>query len=213
MDIVQATRTTIKDNQLTDWLSDYPWLTGCLGNPNASVWFIGENPSLNGVINVNKRSPETEKTENLQWNSHAGDKLLREAMTDAGLKQGPVELNEGWNCYITNAIKEPEIVTERNLKKRNSDYWKVQAELWLPILQQQIDNGDPKVLVLLGGQSEKIIHYMIKLGLKVPATEKIHHYSYIMMRPESGTNRGPRHPDRIAEFKASIKSIAKKYSR
>ena len=94
---------------------------------------------------------------------------------------------------------------------RNSQYWKEQAERWMPTLQKQIDSGNPKVLVVLGLQSEKIIKHMVKLGLKTPKIEKIHHYSYIMLRPESGTHRGPRHPERILEFKESIKLIAKKY--
>lgn len=210
VEIVQKIKNTIYENQLHDWFIEFPWLTGYIGNPCSAVWFIGENPSLTGVKNVDKRS--TEKTENLQWNSHDGDKLLREAITEAGLKSGKVDVNEKWNCYITNAIKEPELVGERNRKKRNSQYWKEQAERWLPILQNQIDSGNPKVLVALGGQSEKILKHMMKLGLKVPALEKIHHYSYIMMRPEAGARRGPRHPDRIKEFKESIKLIAKKYS-
>ena len=208
--ILDQIKKTISDYQLQDWLIEYPWLTGFLGNPKSSIWFIGENPSLKGVINVHKHN--LVRNENLQWNSHDGDKLLREAITEAGLKKTTTDGNDNWSCYITNAIKEPEIVTERNIKKQKASYWRDQAERWLPILQMQIDKGNPKVLVLLGGQSEKIINYMIKHGLNAPATEKIHHYSYIMMRPEAGTHRGPRHPDRIQEFKDSIKKIASKYS-
>lgn len=210
MEIVQHIKETIYNSQLENWFHEFPWLTGFLGNPNSSIWFIGENPSLNGVKNVDKRS--SEKTENLQWNSHDGDRLLRDAITEAGLKNGTPERNEGWNCYITNAIKEPEMVSERNEKKNNSQYWKEQAERWLLTLQKQIDTGNPKVLVLLGGQTEKIVKYMMKIGLKVPAIEKIHHYSYIMFRPEAATRRGPRHPSRIKEFKESVKLIANKYS-
>jgi len=208
--ILDQIKKTISDYQLQDWLIEYPWLTGFLGNPKSSIWFIGENPSLKGVINVHKHN--LVRNENLQWNSHDGDKLLREAITEAGLKKTTTDGNDSWSCYITNAIKEPEIVTERNIKKQKASYWRDQAKRWLPTLQMQIDEGNPKVLVLLGGQSEKIINYMIKNGLKAPATEKIHHYSYIMMRPEAGTRRGPRHPDRILEFKDSIKKITSKYS-
>tara|TARA_R100000935_G_C2834543_1_gene167287 strand:+ start:493 stop:1128 length:636 start_codon:yes stop_codon:yes gene_type:complete len=207
--VLEHIHGTIIQHQLNNWLIEYPWLTGYLGNPNSAIWFIGENPSLKGVINVHNRS--IDRNENLQWNSHDGDKLLREAITEAGLKTTSPEGNDKWSCYITNAIKEPEIVTERNIKKQKANYWKRQAERWQPTLQKQINEGKPKVLVLLGGQSEKIINHMIKNGLNSPATEKIHHYSYIMMRPEAGTRRGPRHPDRILQFKDSIKNIAFKY--
>ena len=176
------------------------------GTSKCPVWFIGENPSLSGVKRVDQRS--VDKTENLQWNSHNGDRLFRETLSESGLKHGLPGSNEGWDCYITNAIKEPEIVSERNKKKRDSSYWKEQAERWMPILQEQIDTGRPEVLAALGCQAEKILKYMIKIGLKAPKIEKIHHYSYIMKRPEAGTRRGPGHPDRILEFKNSVKEIA-----
>jgi uracil-DNA glycosylase len=207
--IDDAIKAVISKNNLENWFDEYPWLTGYLGNPEAAIWFIGENPSMRGVKNINKRSYN--KTENLQWNSHDGDKLLREAITEAGLKQGDPSLNEGWHCYITNVIKAPEIVNQRNEKKREAEYWKKQAAIWWPILQQQINLHNPKVLVALGGQSMKILKYMNKIGLKTPIIEKIHHYSYIMMRPEAGTCRGPRHPERIQEFKQSIVDIVQKY--
>jgi len=209
--IDDAIKAVISKNHLKikNWFEDYPWLTGYLGNPEAAIWFIGENPSMRGVKNINKRTYN--KTENLQWNSHDGDKLLRESITKAGLKQGDPSLNEGWNCYITNVVKAPEIVKQRNEKKRNAAYWKEQAAIWLPILQLQIDLHNPKVLVALGGQSMKILEYMKTIGLRTPTIEIIPHYSYIMMRPEVGTSRGPRHHDRIKEFIQSIVNIAHKY--
>ena len=210
MELAQSIKEIIQRDNLGNWFDDFPWLTGQLGNINSPVWLIGENPSLTGVKSIDRRS--VDKTENLQWNSHNGDKLLREALSESGLKHGLPRSNEGWDCYITNAIKEPEIVSERNKKKRDSSYWKEQAERWMPILQEQIHIGRPKVLVALGGQAEKILKHMIKIGLKAPKIEKIHHYSYIMKRPEAGTTRGPGHPDRILEFKKSVREIARTYS-
>ena len=210
LELVQSIKEIIKRDHLDNWFDDYPWLTGQLGSINSPVWFIGENPSLSAVKRVDQRS--VDKTENLQWNSHNGDRLLREALSESGLKHGLPESNEGWECYITNAIKEPEIVSERSKKKRDSSYWKEQAERWMPVLQEQIDIGRPKVLVVLGGQAEKILKYMIEIGLKAPKIEKIHHYSYIMKYPEAGTRRGPGHPDRVLEFKSSVREIAKSHS-
>ena len=208
-EIIQLQKEIIKTNHLFNWFKEYPWLNGFIGNLDSPVWLLGENPSL---TQMKKQLKNKQFDENLQWNASAGDNLLRESLTESGLKEGNPDLNEGWNCYITNVIKEPEVVVERNQKKHDSQYWKKQAKHWLPVLQMQIDMGNPKVLVCLGGQSEKILNYMVKIGLKTPNLEKIHHYSYIMLRPESGTRRGPRHPERIKEFKISVKTIAKKYN-
>lgn len=204
-----SVESVIAESGLPNRLEELPWLTGSLGNQNSPVWFIGENPSLSGVEIVDRRS--SEHFENLQWNSHDGDRMLREAITEAGLKEGHPEASGGWKCYITNAIKEPERVGLRNEKKRDSRYWKDQARRWLPLLQAEIDAGHPKVLVALGAQVEKILQCMRSIGLRAPQIRKINHYSYEMLRPEAGTRRGPRHPDRIREFKDSIREIANEH--
>lgn len=209
MSIRAAVENVIRENHLHNWLEEYPWLVGYIGNPAAPIWCIGENPSLAGVAAVHRRSRTM--SENLQWNSHDGDRLLRESISEAGLKSGEPESDEGWKCYITNAIKEPEIVATRNERKRDARYWQQQAERWLPVLQQQIDDGAPRVFVALGGQAHKILIHMERLGLKCPLVIKINHYSYVMFRPEARTRRGSRHPDRIAEFKSSICAVAKAY--
>ena len=209
MSIRAAIKKVICENHLDNWLDKYPWLIGFIGNPNSPIWFIGENPSLRGVIAVHRQSQTI--SENLQWNFHDGDRLLRESITEAGLKSGDPTADAGWRCYITNAIKEPEIVAIRNAKKLDKRYWQVQAERWWPVLQEQIDCGTPRVLVALGGQAHKILVHMKSLGLRCPPVIKISHYSYVMYRPEASTRRGPRHLDRIAEFKSSISALAKEY--
>lgn len=207
--IIESQKSNIRKHNLYDWLNDYPWLTGYIGNIHSSIWFVAENPSLNQVY---KQARKTTLDSNLQWNASLGDKLLREAITEAGLKSGPATDDIGWNCYITNVIKEPDIVAERNQKKKDPDFWKRQAEIWWPVLQHQINEGSPQIIVLLGGQAEKIYKYMIQCGLKGPEHIRIHHYSYIMLRPEAGTSRGPQNPERIKEFKQSIMEIASKYN-
>lgn len=209
MSILAAVEKVIRENDLENWLEEYPWLIGYIGNPAKPVWFIGENPSLKSVIAVHRRSQTA--SENLQWNSHDGDRLLRESITEAGLKSGDPASDEGWKCYITNAIKEPEIVKIRNAQKSDNRFWQEQAKRWLPLLQRQIDSGAPRVLVALGGQTHKILMHMRSLGLTCPPVIKINHYSYVMFRPEARTRRRPRDPDRISEFKSSITAVAKAY--
>jgi len=213
MTIRRLLEQTIQKHNLSNWLCEYPWLISELGDPHSPIWFIGENPSLKGVKSIDKKIAE--KTENLQWNSHAGDRLFREAVAAAGLKAGDPGVNEGWKCFVTNAIKLPEKVVERNKLKSDSRYWKKQAEIWWPVLQTQMNGGSPRMLVCFGNQVEMIVKYMVKLGLAIPdctKITKIHHYSYIMFRPESGpARRPPRNLQRIAEFKSSIQQIADAY--
>jgi hypothetical protein len=211
MPVLDLIRDVIKKNQLPDWLADCPWLTGYLGDPMSPVWFIGENPSLGRVKIIDRRS--IEKSENLQWSCEFREcRLFRQALTEAGLKSGAPELDEGWKCYITNVVKEPEVVNVRNRHKNTQKYWMDQAKTWLDVLQYQIDNGAPRVLVAIGGEAEKILRYLRRAGLNGPHIERIPHYSYVMLRPESSPpRRGPGHPERQAEFKKRIGEIAEKY--
>ena len=81
----------------------------------------------------------------------------------------------------------------------------------------QIDNGELKVLVAIGGQAHAILLFMRDNGLIAPRIDQIPHYSYIMMRPESkhrspGAKRlGLAHPTRIKEFKEAIFRIKRLY--
>lgn len=208
MSIISRIRETIAAHDLPEWLDEFPWLTGYLGDPQFPVWFVGENPSRAAVERIDRREPA--KTENLQWNCHDGDQLLRESLTEAGLKTGNPSANSGWRCYLTNVVKAPEIVGDRNARKTAASM-REEARIWLPVLQNEIDSGKPLVLVAIGGQSHKLLIYMRELGLKTPAITRIDHYSYVMSRPDRKAGLGPRAPARIAYFKASILEIARRY--
>ena len=112
-----AITKVIRDHALCDWFNEYPWLTGSLGNLKARVWFLGEYPSRAAVAKVDNRAKAGgfEITANLQWSClEDSAKLWREAVTEAGLKVGEPCDDSGWNCYITNIIKEPQIPSEFN---------------------------------------------------------------------------------------------------
>ena len=208
--ILEETKKIIRRYSLPDYLKRFPWLTGYIGDINSKIWFVGENPSLRGVENVDKKNPI--KDVNLQKNSHVGDWLFRDALTECGLKTGAPRKNEGWNCYITNAIKLPEIVVSRNKEKnKNKDYLTEQINQWMPLLQLQINLGKPKVLVAMGKTVLNILEKMKRLGLNAPELDIIPHYSYIMFRPDQKRKLGPRDPIRIKEFKEEVKRIKEKY--
>lgn len=208
---------TIADHNLCNWLDKYTWLTGHLGDPLYPVWFVGENPSYEGVNRIAAKlidGRKLEESENLQWNCYAAEtRMFREALTEAGLKTGDPCANSGWRCYITNAIKAPEVVKHRNARK-NKVSMRKEAEIWRPVLQYQIDSGKPLVLVALGEQSHKLIEYMCDSGLKAPENiTLIHHYSYVMKRYDNKAKLGAAHPDRIKDFKEKICKIAQQYGR
>ena len=93
-----------------------PWLTGHLGDPTAAVWFLGLYPSLTPVERIDRISPV--KSPNLQWSCNdRGARLWREAVAEAGLKDGPSCQDCGWHCYITNVIKEVMGLKEQKLMK------------------------------------------------------------------------------------------------
>ena len=97
-EIIQAQKVVINANNLFDWFEEYPWLTGYIGDIHSQIWFLGENPSLTQVI---KQSKKQQLNENLQWNASAGDQLLREAITEANLKDGNPLKNEGWKPPVS----------------------------------------------------------------------------------------------------------------
>ena len=212
VDMIDSLQLIIKDvivqHDLNDWYIDNPWLTGSLGNIHAPIWFLGENPSLSKVEEQSNANPES-LDENLQWNISKGDQLLRTAITEAGLKYStdPFD-NDEWNCYITNVIKEPDYAGKRNVIK-DATFLKKEAEIWLPVLQQQIEIGQPQVLVTMGGAADKLLKYMIKLGLNHPAEIiNIYHYTSVFNWPDNVNNRPQGDPRRIQEYKEVIASIA-----
>jgi len=45
--------------QVSDYRSEYPWLTGALGSETAKVVFVGENPSLTQIQSVSSPVNDT----------------------------------------------------------------------------------------------------------------------------------------------------------
>ena len=205
--IIQAQKDVIKAHGLRDWFEKYPWLTGFIGDIHAPVWFLAENPSLS---RLEEKAEKGASSQNDQWSESDGDHLLREAITEAGLKTGDPKKNEGWKCYISNVDKEPEIAGKRS---RKAKFLKCRAEMWLPVLQKQVDLGAPSIIVTLGGHAEYILQHMRELGLYAPESEYVHHYTYVMNYPETtGKKRVQGHPERVKEFKDRIADIARRYA-
>lgn len=163
------------------------------------MWFVAENPSLTQVRKLRGlTSPE------VQWSASAGDQLFRRALHKAGFKVGDPTAPGGWRCWITDVIKSAEVVKE--WQQRSTEGKLRVAEAWAPVLAHELKKGQPRLLVVLGGNADKLLGHLesLKLIPDLPPRTRIHHYSYIAMRPEKATGRGPGDPERVAEWESEF---------
>jgi Uracil DNA glycosylase superfamily len=188
-------------SEVVDYRAEYPWLTGCLGDPFAPVWFVAENPSLTQVAKAVGDSQE------LQWSVSPGDKLLRQTLVKHGFKTNGASNPGGWRCYITDVVKSATPVKEWN--KLSKGERRLVAEVWAPVLAYEIREGKPRVVVVLGEKAEDLVRHLLRRNLipHLPNPKRIHHYSYIASRAEG--KRGPLHPERVAEWDAEFGEIAR----
>lgn len=190
---------------IPDHRKKHPWLTGGLGNPFSNVWFIAENPSLTMVERA--RNPDGGcPTPEAQWYASKGDRLFREALVLAKFKEGEWNSLGGWNCYITNIIKEADYVKRWNTK--GTQHLIEAAEVWAPVLEWQIAYGRPKLIILMGKKVQKIAHSLgTKNLIQLPETRPIDHYSYVAFRAKrikGKAAQGPMHPERVSAYLESI---------
>lgn len=192
--------------QAYDHRDQHPWLTGALGDPFASIWFIAENPSLTMVERatnavVGPLTPET------QWSGSRGDKLFRQMLVKHDFKSGTVESLGGWHCYITNVIKEADYSNRWNAKKQ-SERNRI-AEIWNPVLAWELEHSKPLLVTIMGNRTNTELQYLENLGqITLPETIKITHYAYIGQRARG--KLGPMHPQRVQEYDvefAKVKSL------
>lgn len=182
----------------------YPWLTGALGNPNSGIWFVAENPSKTQIERV--RDPGGgPMTPEAQWWSSQGDKLFREMLVKYKFKEGSIDSAGGWNCYITNVIKETDYA-KRWHSKSQGDRNRI-AEIWSSVLAWEFDYSKPKYVVIFGDEAEKLLKYLQSVNLiSLPPYEKIYHYSYIGQYPDKHSLR-PMHPERVAKYSEDFARI------
>jgi hypothetical protein len=196
-----------KNPDIYDHRNQYPWLTGFLGNPFSGIWFIAENPSL---IMVEKAASggRSKTTEEAQWCVSRGDLLFREMLVKYGFKNPPKESPGGWNCYITDVIKQTDYVSRWHTHSRQA--LKKIAEIWSGVVKWELENSHPRLVVCMGKKTQAFIAYLEEeCGLVFPETAFIHHYSYIAFRPQG--NRGPMNPDRVKEYEMQIAEITERF--
>jgi len=192
-----------KHPECFDHRPQYPWLVGALGDPTAGIWFIAENPSLTQIERV--QNPDGgPPTHEAQWWASRGDKLFREMLVKHGFKNGTIDSPGGWNCYITNVVKETDYASrwrEKTQVARNHA-----AEIWASVLAWELSNSRPKYVVILGGPATSLLEHLNGLSLvNLPKNEQIKHYAYIGQRAEG--KLGPMHPERVKRYSEDFARI------
>jgi hypothetical protein len=158
-------------------IKDYPWLYGALGKAPSDVFFICENPSIAGIQKANRKTidggtPDIEA----QWWGGAAGSVFRPALCQLGLKTNPYNERGGWECYITNVIKQANVVkTQRALSVLDK---RKQAAEWAEILKWELSQVDPKYVFCVGDKSFNYVNWLQRMGFleKFPLC-KCWHYS------------------------------------
>ena len=73
-------------------------------------------------------------------------------------------------------------------------------------LEVRAKAGQPRTLVTLGGNAYDALRHLERQRLfpHLPVIKRLHHYSYVMMRPDRSRALGPGDPTRKAEWKREI---------
>ena len=137
-------------------IEQFPWFYGALGAVPASVMFICENPSLAGVrLGLTQAAPLDIET---QWGGGEIDnpaKRLRPVLVELGLKAGTPQGKGGWRCYLTNVIKQANIVNEQNAKTWAEKL--AQARVWSDVLRWELSTVAPTHIFCLGGAATRLV--------------------------------------------------------
>jgi hypothetical protein len=181
---------------------DYPWLFGALGKVPAQVMFICETPSLTPIRRDNQRAEDEGPTGiDKQWwggEKNPACKRFRTALCETGLKTTPRSSEGGWECYITNVIKEANIAGHQ--EARGSSGRLVQARRWADILTWQLCEVSPRYVFGVGGAAQTLIREL-QAESRLPRfhVNEIVHYS----------DRGPgRTDERVTEdMVAAIRQV------
>ena len=162
-------------------IKDYPWLYGALGKVPADVMFICENPSLAGIKKAQIDTIDGGPADiEAQWWGGSHDNAacrFRVALYKLNLKTTPPEKRGGWECYITNVIKQANIAKDQ--ERLPSETRVQQARNWADILQWELNQVKPKYLFCVGEKAYEAVKRLkreeyLDINLKI---NSMTHYS------------------------------------
>jgi hypothetical protein len=144
------------------------------------VLFICENPSIAGikkahVDTIDGGRPDIEA----QWWGGSTDNAacrFRVALCQLKLKTSRPRERDGWECYITNVIKQSNVAKDQEHLPPASK--QQQARDWADILQWELDHVKPKFVFCVGGNAFTYVQMLQREGsiVKFP-TNEVTHYS------------------------------------
>ncbi len=161
-------------------IEKYTWLYGALGKVPSDTMFICENPSFKGIENANIKTVDGRKPDiEAQWwggEKNPAAKRFRKALYETQLKITSPKEKGGWKCYITNVIKQANIVKNQNALLQCTK--EQQARNWAKILQWEITQVKPKHIFCVGGKTERAIKLLQKENrIQKFVINKLMHYS------------------------------------
>jgi len=161
-------------------IEKYQWLYGALGQVPSNVMFICENPSIGGIKKahldtIDGGPPDIEA----QWWGGSTDfasTRFRVALYKLKLKTSRPRQREGWECYITNVIKQANVASDQeHLPPANKSQ---QARDWAEILQWEFDHINPKYVFCVGGNAFNFVRTLQNTGyLSQFRVYEVPHYS------------------------------------
>lgn len=160
--------------------------------------FVCENPSLTGVERADSRTLlGGDAGIEDQWAGGPSSnciKRFRPALCQLNLKTTPPTAHGGWKCYITNVIKEADVVRDFVAREKQS-----LAIEWADVLKWEIQQVSPRTIFTIGDAATRLVTGIQRRGLipAVPVPHKVMHYS----------NRGAGATD-VAVTQAIIRDIS-----
>lgn len=162
-----------------DQIEKYTWLYGALGKVPSDVMFICENPSVTGIDKASRDTTDGGRPDiEAQWWGGSTDfaaTRFRVALYILKLKTTRPRERGGWECYITNVIKQSNIAIHQEHKP--SVVKNQQARDWADVLQWELDHVKPKYVFCVGENAHKYVSMLQRERLlsRFPVYEVIHY--------------------------------------
>ena len=152
---INARLTKLRTQHRKKQIEEYPWLYGALGAVPSEVMFICENPSLTGIQSADAVPLDDGPADiEAQWwggPKNNAAKRFRVVLHELGLKTTPPESRGGWNCYITNVVKEANFAKDQKKKKKAEK--REQARQWADILLWELEQVRPTHVFAVGDEA------------------------------------------------------------
>ena len=126
-------------------------LYGAIGDPEADVMFICENPSRRGVEMAYRKYRHLGIE--AQWRGKQPERLRRALRETGFLRDGQ------WRCYVTNVIKEIWTAGEGPSEPKHEV-----ARRWAEVLAWEMGGVRPGAVICVGGESHKLVQRLAKEG-------------------------------------------------